>query len=98
MKKFETSGTRKTGEYIVYEIVNGARVKIDEIPDNRKDGLKHARQSIGEYLRKKGVPLDEIVQHQCFVPERKSNPKHKWPVSQYLVGVPEKKRLRSRMP
>ncbi|WP_433943376.1 hypothetical protein [Paenibacillus sp. SN-8-1] len=91
MKEFHTLGTRSIGEYIVYEIVNGSRVEINKITDNHKDGLKHARQLIGNYLRNKGVPLDEIVQHQCFVlHERKNDPKHKWPVSQYLIGVPEK--------
>lgn len=92
MRKYKTVGSRKEGFYFVYEIINGLEVRIGKIRNNHRDGLKDARQLIGRHLISEGIPLDEMVQHQCFTTSyRKNNPKHKWPVSQYLVGVPEKK-------
>ncbi|MEH7248938.1 hypothetical protein V7114_19385 [Neobacillus niacini] len=88
---FTIEGDRVSGKYIVFESHNGHSENIFEVIGRHNGGLKEARQTIGEYLKKSGYPLNKAFKHQCVKPGRKYNPLHEWTIDEYLIGVPLKK-------
>jgi len=86
---FTIHGDKESGKYSVFK--NGEIEPIFEITGMHTGGLKSTRQWIGEYLKREGQSLNSVFEHQCMKPNRKYNPKHKWTVERYLIGVPEKK-------
>lgn len=84
---FIIKGDKESGKYIVTK--DGR--DLFEITKMHYGGLKEARQRIGKHLQAKGYSLDKEFEHQCIKLGRKNNPKRRWTVEEYLIGVPRKK-------
>ncbi|PAE27926.1 hypothetical protein CHI07_17175 [Paenibacillus sp. 7884-2] len=85
--RFTIKGDKDFGRYVVSQ--DGQ--ELFEITEMHYGGLKEARQRIGSYLQAKGHSLNESFEHACVKPGRKNNPKLRWSVEEYLIGVPIKK-------
>jgi hypothetical protein len=86
---FEIIGCKETGKYIIKEYNFGEAKVLHEIASNHRDGLKEARQWIGQYLLNKHKGNQTYFYHYCIKPGRKTNPRHLWSIDDYLLGVPK---------
>lgn len=86
---FTIEGDKESGKYVV--TVNGNTAPLFVITGMHYGGLKEARQRIGNHLKSKGYLPNSVFEHYCIKPKRKNNPKLKWTVEEYLIGVPLKK-------
>ncbi len=82
---FVITGCREVGEYSIAEVIGKVTTQyIHKISDNKKDGLKEARQWIGKYIKIKYTYSGDLsLPHYCVKPGRKHNEWNHWKTSDY---------------
>lgn len=89
---FIIEGQRETGNYVVYESINGKKpYEIYTVKNMKRGGLKQCRQHVGNLLKNTyGYSKDQVIPHQCVKPDREES-KNPWiynsTVQDYLDGI-----------